>query len=198
MKYLAVFLAVALLMPVVVDAKGGGGGGRSSGGGSRSVSSTSKPTSTPSASKPSAPSTPKVSSKPSSTTKTVNAPVKTTSTGKKTTGQAKVVDDTYKPKVRGGYVPPNGSTVQYVERNTSFVDYLPWIYIFSQSSRDEVNKQEAVVTEPDGTEKTVELEPEGGDGLLILNRIIMILLGVGIIYGAMKLVNMFTNKKSYV
>jgi len=198
MKYLAVFLAIALLMPVVADAKGGGGGGRSSGGGSRSVSSTSKPTSAPGVSKPSAPSTPKVSSKPSSTTKTVNAPVKTTSTGKKTTGQAKVVDDTYKPKVRGGYVPPNGSTVQYVERNTSFVDYLPWIYIFSQSSRDEVNKQEAVVTEPDGTEKTVELEPEGGDGLLILNRIIMILLGVGIIYGAMKLVNMFTNKKSYV
>ena len=201
MKYLAIILIFALFAPAVADAKGSSGGGRSSGSrsssSSRSVtSSPSKSTSTSTAPKP-AP-TPKVSSKPSSTTKTVDAPVKTTSTGKKTTGKANVVDDTYKPKIKGGYTPPSGSTVQYVERSPSFIDYLPWLYIFSQSHRDNVNRQEAVVTEPDGTERSVVMEEEGTDGLLILNWIIMIVLTCGLIYGIVLLVNKFTLRKSYV
>lgn len=202
MKYLAIVLLIALVAPHIAEAKGGRSGGsfRSSSS-SRSYSSPSKSTttkpSTTSSSKP-APSTPKVSSKPSSSTKTVDAPVKTTSTGKKTAGRASVVDETYKPKIKGGYTPPNGSTVQYVERSASFIDYLPWLYIFSQSHRDNVNTQEAVVTEPDGTEKTVVMEEEGVDGLLILNWFIMFLLTAGLIWGVVLLVNKFTMKKSYV
>lgn len=196
MKYLAIILAFALLMPVVVDAKGGGGG-RSSGG-SRSYSSSRSTSTTPKTTTQTAPKpapSPKVSSKPSASTKTVDAPSKTTSTGKKTTGKAAVVDDNFKPKIKGGYTPPVGSTVQYVERSSSFIDYLPWLYIFSQSHRDNVNNQEAVVTEPDGTEKTVVIEEEGTDGLLILNWIIMIALAGGLIYGIMWGVNKFTNKE---
>ena len=198
MKYLAVVLMLALFVPAIVEAKGGsggrGGGGRSassSSSSSRSVSPSKPSVATPSA--PKAPRAPKVSSKPSSSTKTVVAPVKTTSSGKKTTGKASVVDDSYKPKIKGGYVPPNGSTVQYVERSSSFIDYLPWIYIFSQSHRDNVNNKEAVVTEPDGTEKSVVIE-EGNDGLLIFNWIMMILLTGGLIYGVVELVNKFTKK----
>lgn len=198
MKFLIILVVVALFAPMVADAKGSIGG-RSSGG-SRSSYSSSR-SSTPSTTRTSTPSTPKpapapkVSSTPSSTTKTVVAPVKTTTTGKKTTGKANVVDDTYKPKIKGGYVPPVGSTVQYVERSASFIDYLPWLYIFSQSHRDNVNKQEAVVTEPDGTEKTVVMEEEGTDGLLILNWIIMIALTGGLIWGIVLLVNKFTKKR---
>lgn len=196
MKYLAVVLMLALFVPAIVEAKGGSSGGRGGGGGrgaSSASSSRSVSPSKPAVATPSAPKAPKVSSKPSSSTKTVVAPVKTTSTGKKTTGKASVVDDSYKPKIKGGYVPPKGSTVQYVERSSSFIDYLPWIYIFSQSSRDNVNNKEAVVTEPDGTEKTVVVE-EGNDGLLIFNWIMMILLTCGLIYGVVALVNTFTKK----
>lgn len=158
-----------------------------------SVSSTPKTSVTP---------TPKVSTRPTTTTKTVAAPVKTTASGKTTTGKASMVDSTYRPTFSGGYTPPIGSSVQYVERSSSFIDYLPWIYIFSQSSRDKVNQQEAVVTEPGvdgapGVEKTVVMD-EGGDGLLIFNWIIMILLGGGIIWGIMWIVNKLTTKKSYV
>lgn len=203
MRYIVMLLILVLFAPAIADAKGSVGG--RSGGGSRSASSSrsvSTPkTTTTTPSKPSTPKpapAPKVSTKPTSTTKSVDAPAKTTSTGKKTTGKASVVDDTYKPKFKGGYVPPNGSTVQYVERNTSFIDYLPWIYIFSQSHRDNVNQQEAVVTEPDGTEKTVIMEDEGMDGLLIINWIIMIALGGLLIWGVMLVVNKFTNKPQYV
>lgn len=197
MKYLAIILAFALLMPAVAEAKGSSGG--RSGGGSRSYSSPSRSaSSTPKTTTPSAPKpapAPKVSSKPSASTKTVDAPSKTTSTGKKTTGKAAVVDDNFKPKIKGGYTPPVGSKVQYVERSSSFIDYLPWLYIFSQSHRDNVNNQEAVVTEPDGTEKSVVIEEEGTDGLLILNWIIMIALAGGLIYGIMWGVNKFTNRE---
>lgn len=198
MKFLIILVVAALFAPMVADAKGSSGG-RSSGGSrssyssSRSSTPSTARTSTPSAPKP-APA-PRVSSTPNSTTKTVVAPVKTTTTGKKTTGKANVVDDTYKPRIKGGYTPPAGSTVQYVERSPSFMDYLPWLYIFSQSHRDNVNKQEAVVTEPDGTEKTVVMEEEGTDGLLILNWIIMIALTGGLIWGIVLLVNKFTKKR---
>lgn len=193
MKYLAIFLLAAILMPMSVHAKGSSY--RSSGSSYKSSSSTrsvSKP-STTTPSQTTKPSTRTVLSKPD-IKKQVDSPVKTTASGKKTTGKANVVGDGYKPRIRGGYNPPDGSTVQYVERSPSFIDYLPWVYIFSQSSRDNINKQEAVVTEPDGTEKTVELEPEGGDGLLILNWIIMILLTGGLIFGIMLLVNKFSKK----
>ena len=197
MRYLAVLVLLALVVPAIVEAKGssGGRGGGSRSSVSRSTSSASKP-STTSAPKP-APA-PKVSSKPTAATKTVDAPVKTTSTGKKTTGKANVVDSNYQPKIKGGYVPPTGSTVQYVERSPSFIDYLPWLYIFSQGHRDNVNRQEAVVTEPDGTEKTVVMEEEGTDGLLILNWVIMIVLTGGLIWFIMWGVNQLTMRKSYV
>lgn len=204
MRYIALLLILVLFAPAVADAKGSSGGGRSSGGSRSATSSrtttstTPKTTTTPTTTAPKPAPAPKVSTKPSSTTKSVDAPAKTTSTGKKTTGKASVVDDTYKPRFKGGYVPPNGSTVQYVERSSSFIDYLPWIYIFSQSHRDNVNNQEAVVTEPDGTEKTVIMEKEGTDGLLILNWIVMILLAGGLVYGIMWGVNKFTMRKSYV
>ena len=199
MKYLAIILIASLFVPAIADAKGSSGrssGSRSSSSSSRSVTSTPSKSTTTTAPKP-APA-PKVSTKPSASTKTVDAPVKTTSTGKKTTGKANVVDSNYKPKIKGGYTPPAGSTVQYVERSPSFIDYLPWLYIFSQSHRDNVNRQEAVVTEPDGTEKSVVMEEEGTDGLLILNWIIMIALTAGLIYGIVLLVNNFTLRKSYV
>lgn len=194
-----IFIALAciLIVPLETMAKGGGGGAR--GGAALSSVSSSRSTSTISTSRTTTPTTtaPKVSTKPTTSTKTVDSVSKTTSTGKKTTRKASVVDETYKPTFRGGYTPPTGSTVQYVDRSTSFVDYLPWIYLFSKDSRERVNTQEAVVTEPDGTERTV-VEEEGGDGLLVLNWIIMIALAGGLIYGIMWLVNYYSSRKAYV
>jgi len=193
---------VALIAPAMVEAKGSSS--RSSGSSFKSSSSSRSTSSAKSGSsggtytKKSTPAPAKTSSKPTAATKTVDAPVKTTSSGKKTTGKASVVDDKFKPKIKGGYTPPAGSTVQYVQRNASFVDYLPWLYIFSMSHRENVKNQEAVVTEPDGTEKTVIIEDEGVDGLLIFNWIVMILLVGGIGGGLVWWVNKRTNKKVYV
>ena len=61
----------------------------------------------------------KPSSSPSSSTRTVASPVKTTSTGKQTTGKANIVDANYRPRFNGGYVPPVGSQVQYVQSSAS-------------------------------------------------------------------------------
>ena len=186
---------IVLMLPCAVFAKGSSGGGRSSSSGSRSSSSSSPSSKSSSTSNPSksTPTTPKVSAKPSTSTKTIDTPSKTTSTGKKTTGKANVVDDNYKPSFKGGYIPPTGSTVQYVERSSSFIDYLPWVYIFSQDSRERVNTQEAVVTEPNGEEKTVEqFNQEGSDEMLVFNWILMIVIGSLGIWGIMWVVSNYT------
>lgn len=196
-KYLAAFLIVALFAPAITWAKGSSGGRASFS--SRSSSYSSSRSSSASSSRSTATTTRaaavKPSSSPSSSTRTVASPVKTTSTGKQTTGKANIVDANYRPRFNGGYVPPVGSQVQYVQSSASFIDYLPWLYIFSQNHRDNVNRQEAVVTEPDGTEKSVVMEEDGVDGLLIFNWIVMILLTSGLIYGVFVLVNKYSNKK---
>ncbi len=222
--WFAILLLVSFLATSIsVDAKGGSSSGGSRSGGSvrssspsvKSTPSTSAKTSgsvssSSTSSKPStASTTPKVSTKPTASTKTADAPVKTTSSGKKTLGKANVVDESYRPTFRGGYTPPLGSQVQYVNRGASFIDYLPWIFLFSQSSRDRINTQEAVVKEPDqtvtnpdgttttipGEEKTV-VEDDGSTVLVVFNWIIMIALAGGLVYGVMYIVNSFTNNKS--
>lgn len=184
-------LLTALIIPATVEAKGSSGG-RSSGGSRSSVSSSSKSTSTSRPTQTSVkptPSTPKVSKSPTSTTKSVQSDAKTIG-GKKFSGKGSVVDDNYKPSFRGGYTPPAGSTVYY--RDSSFMDYLPWIYIFTHDSH-----QDAVVVQPDGKEEVVQ--EEGMDSMYVINWILVILSGIGAIYGVMWLVNKLTSKeKRYV
>ena len=183
-------LLTALIIPATVEAKGSSGG--RSGGSRSSVSSSSKSTSTSrptTSSVKSTTTTPKVSKSPTSTTKTVQSDAKTVG-GKKFSGKGSVVDDNYKPSFKGGYTPPAGSTVYY--RDSSFMDYLPWIYIFTHDSH-----QDAVVVQPDGKEEVVQ--EEGVDSMYVINWILVIISGLATIYGIMWLVNKLTsNEKRYV
>lgn len=162
----------------LVHNKGGGGGGRGGGsvggksGGSTGGKSVSGGKSTTS-----------VGKAPSSTTKTVQSQPKTVN-GKTYSGKGYVVDDTYKPSFRGGYVPPAGSTVYY-QSSSSMWDWFPLYYIMTHDGN-----QKAVVTQPDGKEQ--EVVEEGTDGMYIFNWVIVILLGVGLIGGVIWLVNKMT------
>lgn len=93
----------------------------------------------------------------------------------------------YTPRFNN-YSAPAGSVVYYQQH--SALDYLPWIYLFSQSSpRDD----KATVVQPDNKQVTAQ-QDKGFDGLFVLNWIIFIILIVAAIAGVMYLVNKFTKK----
>lgn len=165
MKKILVALGVFMLviMPAS-DAFAKGGGGR--GGGARS-----------SVSRPSKPAEVKTQTvKPQPVIKESTKPV-VSKTGKKMNGKGTVVDDNYKPKFKGGYVPPNGATVYYPQRD--FMDYLPWIFLFSQDSHREVVVQ---TTGENGEVKEETQIEEGVDTMYVINWIVSILLLGGLIY----------------
>jgi hypothetical protein len=189
MRKLLIVLSVFILAfttAAEVVAKGGGGRG---GGGARSSSRSSSSRS--SSRTPSKPPKGTSTAKPGSKIKT--------SDGKEVTSSAKKPSDTKFNKSRGiigdngysqrfnGYEPPAGSVVYYPQH--SALDYLPWIYLFSQNSP--ANDQ-ATVVQPDG--KEVKAEPEKGvDGLAIFNWIVLILMGLGLIALVVWFVNRRTN-----
>lgn len=169
---------MAMIIAPMAEAKGGRGGG--GGGGGRS---------TPSKSAPASPKPSKPAPAPKPAPKTVESPKPiVSSTGKTMNGTGKVVDENFSPKFRGGYVAPAGSTVYYPDRG--FMDYLPWIFLFTQDSHREV-----VVQQPDGKEETVR--EEGVDSMYIINWIVSILLVFGLIALVMWLINRKTNKYTY-
>lgn len=88
------------------------------------------------------------------------------------------------------YDAPVGSTVYYPR--SSVLDYLPWIYLFSQNSPA---NQDAVVVQPDGKEVQAEPVKEGVDGLAVLNWIILIVLAVAVIAGVVWGVNRYVTRK---
>lgn len=200
----SVLVSVLALAPaVVVQAKGGSSGGGRSGGfsssrsssTSRSSSSSSSRSSSSTSSKPtsSSRSTSSSTTKPGSTVKTSSGKSVKTSSKKPTNGryknQAGITGvDGYSPRFTNGYAAPAGSVVYYPQH--SMLDYLPWIYLFSQSSPA---NDSATIVQPDGKEVVAKPEPEGTDGLAVLNWIILILLGVGAVAGVVYLVNKFTS-----
>jgi len=177
---LALSLCALILSPMAdVLAKGGGGGGRGGGGSRSSVSHSSTP-------KPS-PSTP--AQTPKTITKTPPKTIESTkpvvsASGKKMNGTGTVVDANNRPTFRGGYQPPVGSTVYYPQRD--FMDYLPWIFLFTMSPNREVVVQasstDGVVTE----ETHVE---EGTDSMYIWNWVFSIALLGGLIYFIMRMLS---------
>lgn len=177
-----ILVALGIFMLVVMpasDAFAKGGGGRGGGGGARSSvsrSSASKP-----ASKPTEVKTQTV--KPQPVIKESTKPV-VSSSGKKMSGKGTVVDDNYKPKFKSGYVPPNGATVYYPQRD--FMDYLPWIFLFTQDSHREVVVQ---TTGENGEVKEETQQEEGIDTMYVVNWVVSILLLFGLVYLIMKLIS---------
>ncbi|HEY5806152.1 MAG TPA: hypothetical protein VIS56_02070 [Candidatus Saccharimonadales bacterium] len=166
----------------------GSSGGR--GGGFRSSPKSSTSKSTPKTSTPKTPSKPKPSTKPTADAKTTTAqkPKAVTGTNKKYSDTGYKVGDTYQPRF-AGYSAPMGSVVYYPQH--SFVDYLPWIYLFSQ---DSPSHDQAAIVQPDG--KQVMAEPvRGTDGMAIFNWFLLIVFFVAIIGGIVWLVNKKTQPK---
>ena len=195
------FTMFALLAVTVqgVYAKGSSGGRAS--GGSRAAARPSAPRPSapkpsaprPSAPKPSAPrpttpskpSVPKVSTRPSTATKTVTAAAPKTVAGKTFSRKGSVVDSTYQPRFSGGYTAPVGSTVYY--RDNGLMSWLPFYMIMSNQQH-----REAVVVSPDGKEEIVK--EECTDGMYIFNWIITILLCGGLIAGVVYLINRYSKR----
>ena len=173
MKFLIVMMvAVSLCGAQLVEAKGGGrvGGGRVSSGISRPAP---RPA-TVNVVKPPAP-------KP--VTHVSDKPVVST-TGKRMSGAGTVVDTNNRPTFKGGYQPPVGSTVYYPQRD--FMDYLPWIFLFTQ------NQHREVVVESKGEDGQVKQEThteEGTDTMYVINWIVSLLLLGGLIYLIMRLIS---------
>lgn len=195
-------IAILLLAPVAEasakGSRGGGGGSRSS---SSSRSSTSK-SSTPKSSTPSKPTAPKSTSRSTSSSKTKPGSTVKTSDGKEVKTSTKAPSNSkyksqagitgvegYNPRFGNGYSAPAGSVVYYPQH--SFIDYLPWIYLFSQNSP---SNDSATVVQPDGKEVVAKPQAEGTDGLAVFNWIILILLGLGLVALVIYLVNKFTSK----
>lgn len=99
--------------------------------------------------------------------------------------------DGYTPKFKNGYSAPEGSVVYYPQH--SFIDYLPWIYLFSNNSP---SKDQATIVQPDGKQVTAPPVEEGIDGLAVFNWVLLIVIIVGIIGGIVWGVNKLTNKDS--
>lgn len=180
-------------------AKGGGGGRSSSSRSSSSTKSSSSNTkSTNTQSAPKVSSTPKPSgkstAKPGSAVivdgKPVVSSTKTPSNGKNTRATGVVGDNGYTPRFNYYSAPP-GSVVYYPQH--SVIDYLPWIYLFSQNNSPRTDQ--AVIVQPDGKEVQAQPAREGVDGLAILNWFILIAVLVAIIGGIVYLVNKKTSKE---
>lgn len=200
-------------LPTTIVARGGGGGHASS---HSSFHSAPSHASAPRASAPKATpkATPKSTTTPKTTTKTTAPKTATKTTAKpKTTAQkltstgAKGKAATTKPKqttLNGhklsqpqtvthqhfhNYSAPAGSVVYY--QQSSMLDYLPWIYLFSQNNSP--NNPQAVVVQPDG--KQVTTQQQGGvNGIVILDWVVLALVAAGLIAGAVYLVNKATSK----
>lgn len=166
-------------------AKGGTSSGAKSSSGSTSKSSTS---SAPKAGT----STAKPGSKVNIGGKEIQTSTKTPSRTGFSSSKGVIGDNGYRPRFRNGYNPPDGSVVYY--NQTSFADYLPWIYLFGHSDAKPENR-ETITVEPDGKEVQAKPVQEGTDGLAILNWIILILIIGAIIGGAVWGVNKLTSKK---
>ena len=120
----------------------------SSGGSSGSRSSVSSKSS--SASKPNTPPKGTSQSKPGSTIKTqdgktIKSSEKKPSNGKFQSSSGVVGNNGYSPRFTNGYSAPAGSVVYYPQH--SALDYLPWIYLFSQNSPA---NDAVTVVQPDG------------------------------------------------
>ena len=176
-KILIMLMVVAIIgTPYITMARGGGGGGRASGG---SRGGFSRPVSRPST--PSPRPVKAIVVKPE--VKTSAKPVSSAS-GKKMAAQGTVVGDNYQPKFSGGYVAPMGATVYQQQR--SFIDYLPWIFLFTQSSHREVVVE---TTNASGTIQQETHKEEGVDTMYIINWIVSIGLLGGLIYLVMRMFN---------
>jgi hypothetical protein len=172
----------------------GGGGARSSS--ARSSSSSSK-TSTSSKSTPAPPAKPKPGvskAVPGAAIKTADGKTVVSSTKRpakseysRSTGV--VGDNGYTPRFANGYSAPPGSVVYYPQH--SALDYLPWIYLFSQ---DSPQHDQAVIMQPDGKEVQAPPVQEGVDGMVIVNWIILVIIIAAVCAGIVYLVNKLTRR----
>lgn len=102
-----------------------------------------------------------------------------------------VGDNGYQPKFTSGYSAPAGSVIYYPQH--SFLDYLPWIYLFSH---DSPRNDAVTVVQPDG--KQVEAKPEEGfDGLAVLNWIVLVVIALAVIAGVVWLVQKLVTRNTY-
>lgn len=213
-KIITTLMIVALALSIAPIAYAKGGGGGRGGGGSRSISRPApspkpsvtptprpintpspRPTVAPTPRPPAQPPKPKITASPSKTTQQVGPrsgakSITTTKSGKKVTGKGNVIDNTYQPRFRGGATYPAGSQVYYADRG--FLDYLPWIFLFTQSSHREVVVYPATGSSTAPVAAPVETKEEGVDTMYVINMIITILLSIGLI-GA---IVYFINKKT--
>lgn len=194
----------------LVHNKGGGGGHASSGGhsssssssrGSSSSSSSGKSTSSSTGKSPSTSANKSANSSSSkSTTSAKTAPgttvtangktVKTSTVKPANKSQAGITGvDGYSPKFKNGYTPPAGSVVYYPQH--SALDYLPWVYLFSQHSPQ---NDSATTVQPDGKQVTAQPVQEGVDGLAVFNWILLIVIALAIIAGIVWGINKVTTK----
>lgn len=170
----------------------------------RSTRSSTKPssgskssTSKSSTSKTSTAKTGKSTSKPGSKVKTADGKEIQSSAKKPTNSKYQrstgiVGDNGYQPRFNNGYTAPAGSVVYYPQH--SALDYLPWIYLFSQNNSP--RNDQAVVVQPDGKEVQAAPVKDGVDGLVVINWIILIIIIAAIGAGIVYLVNRLTNKEA--
>lgn len=199
------------LSKYLVHNKGGGGRGGGFGGSrssaSKSSSSTSKTTSK-STGKKGAPSAADKSANTSSSRSTTSSSTKagskvTTSDGKSVQTSSKKPTknnvnqqagitgvDGYTPRFTNGYSAPAGSVVYYPQH--SFIDYLPWIYLFSQ---DSPAKDQATIVQPNGKEVAAQPVQEGVDGLAVFNWLLLIVMVIAVIGGIIYGVNRLTSNE---
>ena len=181
-------MALVLIVPSVVLAKGGFSGGGRGFSSSRSYSA------------------PKTTTTRSTTTTRTTAPavrstaptVRTTAPASKSLfGGSVKTSSTYKPVFSRGYTPPTGSTVIY--QSTPWYQYLPLWYLLTHDSTRDVTVKEPATKDASGKEvpgKTVKTQEQGTDGMYIFNWIITILLVCGMIGGIVYLVNQKTSTPS--
>lgn len=183
----------------LVHNKGGIGGGARGGGGARSSGTSKSSSSSKSTSTPSKPKVGVSTAKPGSTIKTADGKTVKSSTatpakpGYSKTSKGIVGDNGYTPRFTNGYSAPAGSTVYY--RDTSALDYLPWIYLFSQDNPATPQGQTATIVQPDGKQVEAKPVPQGTDGLAVLNWFLLIMIIAGIIGGIIWGVNKLTTKE---
>ena len=188
-KILSVFVLIAICLSLAPTAFAKGGSSRSGSSFRSSPSRVSAPK--PVAPKPVIKDAPKPVIKATPAPKTVKAvaPVKKSPSGKTLSTKSKTVGSNgYTPKFKG-YRPPVGSTVYYNQH--SFLDYLPWIFLFSMNSHASatvypppvVNGTSTVAVAP------VEVKDEAVDTMYVINWIVTILLSLGLIAFIMWLIN---------
>lgn len=198
----------------LVHNKGGGsrgGGSKSSSSKGSSSSKSSGSSSNKSTSKSTGKSKPTAADKAANKSNSKNTTSSKTAPGSKVTANGKEVQtsskkptnskvsnqagitgvDGYSPRFNNGYTPPAGSVVYYPQH--SALDYLPWIYLFSQHSPA---NDSATTVEPSGREVTAQPVKEGVDGLAVFNWILLIAMVVAIVAGIIWGVNKLTNKGS--